>query len=229
MRRLMRRLRTRRTDDEGTTLLELMVGMVVMSIFMALATAAIVNIFSSTSKIQAVASSAGQLNIAFDRLDKQVRYASVIFAPTGPASTPATDWSVAFETDNPASIGCTLLKVRALGDGSGQQQLVERTWTVTVNSDGTSTQSAVSTWSQLSAGISLTDQNGTGVTPFAVSTPSGGTVQQLRLRLVDLNGTNQSSTKSFTEISFSARNSGNASATYPNGSTGSTCSPPAAP
>lgn len=228
---LIRRLRARRnTGDEGTSLMELMIGMSIMSIFMAITTMAIVGMFSSTSKIQTLQSSASQLNTAFNRLDKQVRYAAVIYRPAGPASVPASaNWSVAFETDNPSSTSCTQLKIRAVPDGSGQLQLVERTWDVTLNADGSLTQTAISNWSQLAVGISLTDQNQASVTPFAVATPAGGTVQQLRLRLVDLDGANQSLTKSFTEITFSALNSGAASSSYPTGSTGTTCTEPVNP
>jgi prepilin-type N-terminal cleavage/methylation domain-containing protein len=231
MKALIRRLRARRsTGDDGMTMMELLVGMSIMSIFMAVSTSAIVGMFSSTGKIQTLQHSASQLNIAFNQLDKQVRYATVIYRPTGPATVPATsDWSVAFETDNPSSTTCTQLKIRAVAAGSGQLQLVERTWNVTVNSDGSLTQTAISNWSQLAVGISLTDQNQASVTPFAVSTPTGGTVQQLRLRLVDMDGTSQSLTKSFTEIGFSALNSATASSAYPTGSTSTTCTAPVNP
>ncbi len=228
---LIRRLRARPAKgEEGMTMMELLVGMSVMAIFLAVSTSAIVGMFSSTSKIQTLQNTSSQLNLAFNQLDKQVRYASVIYLATGPTTTPATpDWAVAFETDNPSSTTCTQLKIRTVADGSGQLQLVERTWNVTVNSDGSLTQTAISNWSQLAVGISLTDQNQASVTPFAVSTPTGGNVQQLRLRLVDVGGVNQSLTRSFTEISFSALNSTAASSAYPTGSTGTTCTAPVNP
>jgi hypothetical protein len=193
------------SGDEGTTLMELVVGMGVMLIFMTIFTSSVISMFSSTNKVQALEISSAQLATAFDRLDGQVRYATVIDAPIAPTSaTP----SVAFQTDGPTATTCTQLRIQPVGTSV---QLVERTWTVTVNSDGSSSASNLSSWSQLAVGITLFDQNGTAVTPFAVSTPDGGTVQQLHLRLIAIEGVGQSGTRSFSDITFSALNSAAAS------------------
>lgn len=196
--------RRRPTGDEGTSLMELMVGMVVMTILMTICTSAIVSMFAGTGKTQGVQNSSLQLNVAFNRLDSQVRYASAIDQPTGSLSTDTL--SVTFLTATPASNRCTQLRIRTLA-GTTQQQLVERTWTVTVNPDGTVATSAVSGWSQLAAGITAIDQSGASVVPFTVSTPANGTVQQLRLRLIALDSASQAQTKSSSEVVFSALNS----------------------
>lgn len=218
-------LRARRlaSDDEGTTLLELMVGMTVMSIFMAIFTSAVVSMFSSANKIEAVDNSSAQLATAFDRLDTQVRYAAVILQPVQLPDTvdPTTlDWSVAFLTDGETSTTCTQLVIRKVTTNS-LQQLAEHTWTVVVNSDGSS--SASDNWTQLAIGVTLLDQNGAPVTPFLVSTPTGATAQQLELRLVALDGAGQSQSKSFSQITFSALNSAPNSTALASAPTGSVC------
>jgi hypothetical protein len=186
--------------------MELMVGMVIMTILMTICTSAIVSMFAGTGKTQAVANSAQQLNTAFVRLDDQVRYATAIDQPTGSLAT--NNLSVAFFTVNstPTSITrtCSQLRIQTMS-GTSQQQLVERSWPV--NADGSVTNGTITPWNQLAGGISVLDQNGATVVPFAVSVPAGATVQQLRLRLIDLDSTGQTPTKSFSEIAFSALNS----------------------
>jgi len=221
--RLVHRWRTIRDggSDAGMTLMELMVAMGIMGIFMGIATTAMVNIYSSTSKIQAVAGTSGQLSTAFDRLDKQVRYATAIDQPVTP---PTSDWSVAFQNATSTGTSCTQLRVRTV-PGAGEQQLVERSWTVTTNADGSLSATGISGWTQLADGVSLTDQNG-AVTPFAVSTPSGASLQQLTLRLVALADNGSNKTRSASEVSFSALNSAAASTTAATGPVIAVCNQP---
>lgn len=204
------------------TLMELMVGMGIMTVFMGIATSAVVSIFSSTNKIQAVADSSSQLSTAFDRLDKQVRYASAIDPPVAP---PAGDWSVAFANTAGGTTNCTQLRIRTVPGGT-EQQLVERGWTVSTNPDSTVSATGISGWTQLADGISLTDQSGAAVTPFLVSTPAGGTVQQLTLRLVALVDNGNSPTRSASAVSFSALNSAAASTAAAAGPTTAVCAQP---
>ncbi len=191
----------RASDDRGMTLIELLVGMGVMVTFMAIFTTAVVSMFSSSNKIQALENGATQLNTAFDRLDRQVRYATVIDQPIGPSTSP----SVAFRTvDGPTSTTCTQLEIRTDSSGTAQQ-LVERTWPLTVNGNGSSTPGDPSPWHQLAAGITLVDQN----PPFTVPTTSSSDVkvQQLQVRLAAVGGGGRSRTSSFTDVTFSALNS----------------------
>lgn len=184
-----------------------------MSIFMGIFTVAVVGMFSSSNKTQAVENSSAQLNTAFDRLDKQVRYATAIDQPVGPPKTNAY-WSVAFATTDPtpttspAPASCTQLRVYTIGTVT-QQRLVERTWTV--NPDGSVLTGSLSGWSQLAAGAAA----GSGDQPFTtwpivpadagapVQIVAGATVQQLWLSFIATDGTGQSSSKT----SFSALNS----------------------
>jgi hypothetical protein len=198
---------TRRVcGDDGTTLMELMVGMSVMTIFMAIFTGAVVTMFSSTNKTQALVNSSTQLNLAFEKLDLQVRYAVLIDQPIGPATSP----SVTFQTDDdPKVTTCRRLTIRSI-DATSVLNLVEHTWKVKINPDGSLAIGGTAFDTQLATGVVLTAKDGTAVIPFAVSTPNSGlgtTMQQLRLRLVDLDGGGKSQTRSFTDTTFSARNS----------------------
>lgn len=218
--------RRRLGGDDGMTLMELMVGMGIMTIFMGIFTTAVVAMFSSTSKTQAVKNSSTALNTVFDRLDRQVRYASVIDQPIKTTINPTTvEWSVAFRTDDPTSTTsatCNELKIRQV-PGSTLEQLVERTWTRTTNTDGSTSASNVSAWGQLAGGITLTDQTGATVTPFALLTPTDGVaVQRLSLKLAAVDGNGNSKATSFSQITFSALNSTTSS-------TGTACAEPGTP
>ena len=221
--RLRRVIDRRPSGEDGTTLMELMIGMVIMTILMTICTSAIVSMFAGTGKTQAVANSAQQLNTAFVRLDQQVRYATAIDQPTGSLAT--NNLSVAFLTVNSSPTAtsriCTQLRIQTMS-GTSQQQLVERTWPL--NSDGSVSNGTTTGWTQLAGGITVYDQSGNAVTPFAVAVPSGATVQQLSLRLIDLDGTGQTPTKSFSEISFSALNSTDSATSVRYGSYVSSCS-----
>lgn len=212
---LLRRTEPRRpAGDEGTTLMELMVGMVIMTILMAICTGAVVSMFVGTGKTQAVANSAQQLNTAFVRLDDQVRYATAIDQPTGSMS--AGTLSVAFLTVASASTGTTRTcsQLWTQTTGTSQLKLMERSWQI--DPTGAAITGTTSPWSQLAGGIVADDQS--GVTPFAVSTPTGATVQQLNAKLVAMDGTGQTSTRSFSQISFSAQNSAASAQAVKNGS-----------
>jgi type II secretory pathway pseudopilin PulG len=222
--------RRRPSGDDGTTLMELMVGMSVMAIFMAIFTAAIVNVFSTTNKTQAVVNSSTQLNLAFEQLDTQVRYASLI----DPVA--AAPWSVAFQTDGTASTTCRTLTISPTAPSDVRNNivlnnLVERTWTMNADADGLLSTPGPVTQSVLANGVALVDQNGTAVTPFTVSTPAVGTLlqaqeqvhQQLDLRLVAVDGNGKSLTKSFSEITFTALNSATPSYARSSGTALSLC------
>ena len=83
LRLTMTRVRRLQGDDRGFTMLETVVGMVIMTIFMGIFTGAVVTMYSSANKAEALSNSTGQLNLAFDRLDKEIRYASYVGSNAG--------------------------------------------------------------------------------------------------------------------------------------------------
>lgn len=185
------------SDDTGSTLMEVVVGMALMGIFLAIFTTAIFQMGRVINKVDAVTTSAGQANQAFLKLDKLVRYASAI-ASAG--TSPSGSWYV--ELDNTANgpDTCTQLRIDAT---TGQLQ--QRTWTVTTT--GSSTASA---WQMLAYGITNgAVAAGSADRPFTV--PSGAAAasspfQQLTLTLVVKSGGATSSTTR-SKITFTAVNS----------------------
>jgi prepilin-type N-terminal cleavage/methylation domain-containing protein len=85
---LRTRLHARTRDDSGFTLMELMVAMLVFSIFLAILSTSIIALTRSSTRLQVAAVSTNQELAVFQRLDKQIRYADGMNAPgTGAADT----------------------------------------------------------------------------------------------------------------------------------------------
>ncbi|MGH8963147.1 MAG: hypothetical protein ACRDWT_18480 [Jatrophihabitantaceae bacterium] len=183
--------------DEGTSLMELIVGMSLMAIFMAMFTGAIVLMTSSANKVEAVTVSSGQVNEAFLRLDKLVRYASAISAPaqsTGGSST--GDWYVEMSVPNVGGVfTCVQLRV-----DTTSQQLQQRTWTVT--SDNPPVVSAASTFVPLASQIT----NQPTDTPFVLGTDPKSLFQQLQITVLSA-VSSPATASSKTSVTFTALNS----------------------
>lgn len=98
MRWMSARVRRKARGDAGFTMLEMIVSMVLMSIFMGIFGSSIVSMFRSADTSQSLANAAQQVNLAFQRMDTTIRYASYVSAPgqSGIASpgSPAGDWYV---------------------------------------------------------------------------------------------------------------------------------------
>jgi len=105
-------------DDSGVTLVEVAVAMTLTSIFMALFTTGLLQVFRVFGHDQAAAIAQEQVHVAFQRLDNQIRYAAGISAEgqVGP------DWYVEFLTTYTGSPVCTQLRLTP----GGQLQL--RQW-----------------------------------------------------------------------------------------------------
>ncbi len=180
------------TGDDGTSLMELMVGMVLMTIFMGMFTGAVVMMNSAMNKSQAINLAASQLNVAFANLDNTVRYAAAIGTPGQGASG---DWYVELRTTTTGSEVCTQLRVDS-------QKLWRRTWNV----DGTAV-TGLTGWSPIASGISNgsvdPDPNNQ---PFYNPVPTG-VFQQLTVNLTLPSGSGASSTTSQSSFTFTALNS----------------------
>lgn len=89
-------VRRRRTaEDEGFTLVEMIVAMGIFSIVLAVFGAGIVSMTHTTARVQATGETTNEARQAFNLLDKQVRYASALNAPARVGDT----WYVEFLTD----------------------------------------------------------------------------------------------------------------------------------
>lgn len=187
--RLIARLRRSRAgSDAGFTLIEIMVSMSLMTFFMVMFTGAVLQMYKVSNKTQAVTDSSTQLNIAFERIDKQVRYASAI-SPPNQAKSPLGAWYVEFVNTTSGSDNCYQLRVY-------NSQLQERSWN--------GTPSVPPTWVSLATGV-LMPAN----TPFGFNTAAGSqTAQRLQLSLTSKASSGDTSTTSQTTVSFEAMNSG---------------------
>ncbi len=192
-----------RHDDEGTSLLELLVAMTLMTVFMSMFTTAVFMMTSSTNKTDASVNTAGQVNNAFLRLDKLVRYASAISTPgTG---TTTRDWYVEFSVPTTANKStCNQLRVDI-----STSQLQLRTWAV--NADQTA--GAATSWVPLASSVT----NGTAAansatTPFVLSTPATSLYRQLQITLIASQVSPATATAT-SSVTFTALNSTQTSST----------------
>ncbi len=196
------RLRQRMRRDDGTSLVELMVGMTLMIVFMAMFTGAVVMMNQALNKTQAVNLVSSQLNVAFSNLDTTIRYASYI---SKPGQGTSGDWYVELQVTNTGTEVCSQLRVDI-----ASQQLQSRTWTVSASP------SNLTAWVPISSGISNgTAVSGAATQPFSLvpAPPDPGAVlgntlfQQLTINLISPAGSGTSLTTSTSSFTFTALNS----------------------
>lgn len=132
--------------EAGTTLIELVVGMALLGFFLAMFTGAMYAMSSTTNKVQVVADTSNTATYTFLRLDRQIRYASVISTPTRTSSNGI--WHVEFlntsvvrvtGTNSVSTVNqCTQLAVVPPTSASSTRGAVleERTWNVNDTAPG---------------------------------------------------------------------------------------------
>ena len=174
--------------DDGFTMIEIMVSMTLMTFFMTMFTGAVLQMYKVSNKTQAVTNSSTQLNIAFERIDKQIRYASAISPPNQAKST-LGGWYVEFVNTTSGTDNCYQLRIY-------NSQLQERSWA------GTPT--VPPTWLSLANGLVMPTS-----TPFSFNTAAGSqTAQRLTLSLTTTASARDTATTSQTNVTFEAMNSG---------------------
>lgn len=190
--------------DAGTTLIELLVGMLIMAIFMGMFTGAMLMMSNTSNKVQAITLTANQQSDAYFQLDREIRYASAI-------STPSFDnnmWHVEFATNvvnrtnstATTTNKCTQLAVAPpSGVGGSVGVLKQRTWNVGDSSPGA--------WTVLASYV--TDYKSTDKPfPTTSSIATGGastSMQQLTISLTMTSALGSASTVS--SYTFTALNS----------------------
>ena len=187
MRALCRRLCP--ADDDGVSVLELMIAMSLMTVFGALFTSAMLLMNSSSIKAQSLTVVSSQLDQAFENLDRTVRYASAITVPGQGAGT--GDWYVEMNASYTGTQVCTQLRV-----DTSSQQLQSRSWTP---SNGAA--AGLTAWRPLASGITYT------AAPFALGATVGVTFQQLTVQLQSSSGVAGQTTTSASTVTFTAVNS----------------------
>ena len=104
-------------DDAGFTLMEVMVTMVVMGIVGMVFTSSIVQAFRTSVKSEAISTVQAQLQLAFQRFDRELRYASWI-APPGKVGTA---WYVEYASFDGTQCGQLRLETAPAGPNNTDQ------------------------------------------------------------------------------------------------------------
>jgi Tfp pilus assembly protein PilV len=180
-----RRASRRGATDAGITLVEVVVSMTILSVVMAMFTGGVLQMYRAANRTEAAATSQSQINIAFLRLDKEIRYAAGISTPGSVASDPYVEFLTTY-TGTPV---CTELRLRVAA-----RQLQRRTW-----AQGSSPLTP-SPWIPLASDISSTQ-------PFTLSAADATfNFQRLRLKLVATSGAGGTATSKQTDVTFTAMN-----------------------
>lgn len=184
-----------REEDEGFTLIEVVVSMVVMTIFLTIFTGAVVQMFRAANHSDAVFSSQSQLSTAFQRLDREIRYASAISAP----AIVGTDPYVEYLISNTTTPTCAELRLHVT---AGVSQLQLRKWSQGV------LPLVPGPWILLATGVQAWPADiAAARSPFTFSdADSTLNFQRLRLRLVGTAGTGTTAATKRTDITFTALN-----------------------
>lgn len=165
----------RMQPDDGVTLMEMVVAMAISTVFLVIVTASFVSMFRSTTKSETMAWANTQVNVAFDRLDASVRYATDI---TTPGTGADGNWYVEWSTMPAASTVCTQLR---LNDAHGQLQ--QRSWTV----DDVATVTGLTPWQPLASDVTMLDASGSPgggiIRPFDVVQDDDVLHQQLKIQV----------------------------------------------
>jgi prepilin-type N-terminal cleavage/methylation domain-containing protein len=141
-------------DDDGVTLIELMVAMTLMSVFGTIFVSGIAQMYRAANEAEAATTAQSQINVAFGRLDTEIRYATGLSTP-GPAT--GTDRYVEYLTSNTGTEMCGELRLR------GSTSLLQwRQWKRGDPPGG---------WTLLASGVS-------SATPFTVTPTSTGSASQ---------------------------------------------------
>jgi len=201
--RALARARREQRSDEGFTLMELLVAIGLLSILMAIVTAALVSMFQTVRKQQNQADAIDQIRFVVDKLDKSVRYANAINTP-GAGSTAGTlyvEWRIGNLT-GATNYSQTCNQWRF---DSTNGLLQSRTWT-----EGTSGSTLTSWFTQADH---IVQHGSTAVFVLPISTIQGAGApakQQLQIAFDATVGTQQSTTRS-TQLTLTAANTTSAS------------------
>ncbi|GAA3125342.1 hypothetical protein GCM10010466_15280 [Planomonospora alba] len=206
--------RARPAGDDGISLIEVVVSLGVLGVLMAVFTAGVLQVYRAVSTTESVASAQSQLQVAFQRLDKEIRYASWISEPSAPVRGRRY---VEFTAEDPAT-GRPQCRQLRLDLGRGVLQLVR--WTPgSPPAEGAPGETLAS--SIVTDGLAVQPPSGTAKPPFVLqragSTPvrdGGGSVgadftpdfQRLELHLTARVGTAENAGTANLDVAFTALN-----------------------
>jgi Flp pilus assembly pilin Flp len=186
----MRRLRR---DDDGITMIEVVVSLTLMAVLMTIFTTAVIQVYRNVNQTESISTGQTNLNNVFLRLDKEVRYASGISQPAASGG----NWYVEYLNTSRGTEFCTELRLTPTGN------LQRRTW------NRNQTPIAPSGWAVLASQLGTV--GGTNPFEFIAADPGkssgalvGSNFHQLRITLAALGKDNKQIAES--SITFAALN-----------------------
>lgn len=143
--------------DAGVTLIEVLVSMSVLAIVISMFTGGVVTMYRSVTLQESVTTARSHANIAFQRLDSDIRYAAGISVP-GLTAAPGNIPYVEYETTTRSGPRCTQLRLFG-----GNLQL--RTW------PARTTATPAADWRQLAGSVTTATAAIPGPPPFGQAGP----------------------------------------------------------
>jgi type II secretory pathway pseudopilin PulG len=176
-------------NDDGVSLTELIVAMGIMAMVGAIFAGGILQIYRSVNKADSTYEAQSQINLAFVRLDKEVRYARAISDP----GTVSGDYYVDYLVQLNSVDTCVELRLR-----TSTSELQRRTWTKNA------TPLAPTSWTTLATGV-------TSSAPFTTvaadkNSLTGFRFQRLTLDVTSAVGSGNSGSSRQTTVTFTALN-----------------------
>ncbi len=114
-------------DDAGFSLSEVMITMAIMSVLMVLVTGALIQVYRTTSATETLSDAQSELSRAFQRFDRELRYASWVATP-GTVGTGATA-ATYVEFAGPDETDCYQLRLQPGPSGTTDQGVLQLlTW-----------------------------------------------------------------------------------------------------
>lgn len=185
---MTRRIQSLRTGgDAGVSLVEVVVAMTIMAVMMAMFTTSMLLLFSSANKNESAMIAQSQMQIAFARLEKEIRYASGI-SDTAKTGDPYVEYVAMV---NGVEM-CTQLRLNTTA-----KQLQRRTWVWQA--------SPVTPSAWLPLASSVTAVSGAAPFTFSAADPTYN-FQRLRIRLMSTSGAGKTATSKQANIQFTAIN-----------------------
>ncbi|GAA2572151.1 hypothetical protein GCM10010435_53390 [Winogradskya consettensis] len=147
-------------------MIEIMTTLGIMSVLMVLFTGAILQVFKTTSAADALSEAQRELSNAFQRFDRELRYASWI----GDPGTVGNRQYVEFA--GPVPTTCYQLRLKPGTDGLGVLQMV--TWTLGTPPAASATGQTIASQIDLTTGVAPFTKQGYGAKPYASASASPG-------------------------------------------------------
>jgi type II secretory pathway component PulJ len=186
---MARRLPEPVRGDEGTTLIEVMISMSLMAVVTVVFTSGIFEIYRWVDRADSSYEAQGQINTAFIRLDKEIRYARSISDPAQVSG----DWYVEYLVSLNSVDTCVELRL-----ATASKELQRRTW------PQSSSPLTPTSWTTLASNVS-------GGTPFTTvaadkNTLTGFRFQRLTVNVTSSVGLGAAGTTRQTNVTFTALN-----------------------